>query len=70
MAIYRLTPPGERVEADSARQEGIHLVLRGMTLVIGPEPVEDVGEVIYSADGAAEPCSAPNTGRFWAGPAR
>ena len=35
MPLYRLTPPGELVEADSARQEGIHLVLRGMTLVIG-----------------------------------
>ena len=35
MPIYRLTPPGELVRADSARQEGIHLVLRGMTLVIG-----------------------------------
>lgn len=35
MPLYRLTPPGELVQADSARQEGIHLVLRGMTLVIG-----------------------------------
>jgi hypothetical protein len=33
--IYRLTAPGELVAADSARQEGIHLVLRGVTLVIG-----------------------------------
>jgi hypothetical protein len=33
--IYRLTPPGELVEADNARQEGIHTVLRGQVLVIG-----------------------------------
>jgi hypothetical protein len=33
--IYRLTPPGEYVEAETATQEGIHLVLRGTTLVIG-----------------------------------
>ena len=35
MPLYRLPPPGELVEADSARQEGIHLVLRGTKLVIG-----------------------------------
>ena len=35
MPLYRLTPPGELVEADSARQKGIHLVLRGTKLVIG-----------------------------------
>lgn len=35
MPLYRLTPPGELVEADSARHEGIHLVLRGTTLIIG-----------------------------------
>ena len=35
MPVYRLTLPGKLVEADSARQEGIHLVLRGMALVIG-----------------------------------
>jgi hypothetical protein len=35
MPLYRLTPPGELVRADSARAEGIHTVLRGMTFVIG-----------------------------------
>ncbi len=35
MPLYRLTPPGELIRADSARQEGIHTVLRGITLVIG-----------------------------------
>lgn len=34
MPLYRLTPPGELVEADSARQEDIHTVLRSTTLVI------------------------------------
>lgn len=35
MPLYRLTPPGELVEADEARLKGIHTVLRGVTLVIG-----------------------------------
>ena len=35
MPLYRLTPPGELVEADSVRREGIHLVLRGTKLIIG-----------------------------------
>jgi hypothetical protein len=33
--LYRLTPPGELIEADSARQEGIHTTLRGYVLVMG-----------------------------------
>lgn len=35
MTLYRLTPPGDLVEADSARQEGVHTVLRGTVLVMG-----------------------------------
>ncbi len=35
MPLYRLTPPGELVEADSAGVEGIHTVLRGTKIVIG-----------------------------------
>lgn len=35
MPLYRLTPPAEYIEADSARQEGIHVVLRGTALVMG-----------------------------------
>ena len=38
MPTYRLTPPdqpSELLEADSARREGIHTVLRGTAYVIG-----------------------------------
>ncbi|MBW3646822.1 MAG: hypothetical protein KY440_03465 [Actinobacteria bacterium] len=38
MPMYRLTPPGqpgELLEADTARSEGIHTVLRGVVLVMG-----------------------------------
>ncbi len=38
MPTYRLTPPGqpyELLEADSARVEGIHTVLRGTAYVMG-----------------------------------
>ncbi len=38
MPVYRLTPPTgatELLEADSARVEGIHTVLRGTVLVMG-----------------------------------
>ncbi len=39
MPTYRLTTPGqpdELLEADSARVEGIHTVLRGTAYVMGP----------------------------------
>lgn len=35
MPTYRLTPPGELVQADGLRRERAHTVLTGMTLVIG-----------------------------------
>jgi hypothetical protein len=35
MPLYRLTPPGEFLEADSARREGIHTTFRGVVLVMG-----------------------------------
>ncbi len=38
MPVYRLTPPtgpAELLEADSARVEGIHAVLRGTAYVMG-----------------------------------
>lgn len=35
MPLYRLTPPGELVQADSVRREGINTVLLGTAFVIG-----------------------------------
>lgn len=35
MPLYRLTPPGELVRADSACREGVHTALRGTVLVMG-----------------------------------
>lgn len=35
MPVYRLTPPGEYVEAERVDVEGAFTVLRGSTLVIG-----------------------------------
>ena len=35
MPLYRITPPGETVEAEHVRREDAHTVLTATTLVIG-----------------------------------